>query len=91
MSSISSGSSSESRELLEQLEQTEGVLERKLDPAKAQASKDDRLHLDQKIFRWMHNEDAMATEKLAEGISKFNSDVRHLEDFALSQLAQKVR
>lgn len=79
-----------SPELLEQLEQTEGVLERKLDPAKAKASKEDRLHLDEKTFRWMHNEDAMATEKLAEGIRKFNSDASHLEDFALSQVAQKV-
>src|SRR5271168_5111810 len=79
-----------SPELLEQLEQTEGTLERKLDPAKAQASKEERLHLDEKTFRWMHNEDAMATEKLAEGIRKFNSDARHLEDFALSQVAQKV-
>jgi transaldolase len=33
---------------------------------------------------------AVATEKLAEGIRKFNSDARHLEDFALSQVAQKV-
>jgi transaldolase len=79
-----------SPELLEQLEQTEGVVGRKLDSAKAQASKEERLHLDEKTFRWMHNEDAMATEKLAEGIRKFNSDARHLEDFALSQFAQKV-
>ena len=79
-----------SPELLEQLEQTEGVVERKLDSAKAKASKEERLHLDEKTFRWMHNEDAMATEKLAEGIRKFNSDARHLEDFALSQVAQKV-
>ena len=79
-----------SPELLEQLEQTEGVLERKLDTAKAKASKEDRLHLDEKTFRWMHNEDAMATEKLAEGIRKFNSDASHLEEFALSQVAQKV-
>ena len=79
-----------SPDLLEQLEQTEGVLERKLDPAKAKATKEDRLHLDEKTFRWMHNEDAMATEKLAEGIRKFNSDASHLEDFALSQVAQKV-
>jgi len=79
-----------SPELLEQLEKTEGVLGRKLDPAKAQASKDDRLHLDEKTFRWMHNEDAMATEKLAEGIRKFNSDARHLEGYALSQVAEKL-
>jgi transaldolase len=79
-----------SPELLEQLEHTEGALERKLDPAKAQESKEERLHLDEKTFRWMHNEDAMATEKLAEGIRKFNSDARHLEDFALSQVARKA-
>jgi transaldolase len=80
-----------SPELLEQLEQTEGTLDRKLDPAKAaQASKDARLHLDEKTFRWMHNEDPMATEKLAEGIRKFNSDARRLEEYAMSQVAEKV-
>ena len=78
-----------SPELLDQLEQAEGTSERKLDPAKAQASKEERIHLDEKTFRWMHNEDAMATEKLAEGIRKFNSDARHLEEYAL-QGDQKV-
>src|SRR5882724_12038056 len=77
-----------SPELLDQLEQQEGELDRKLDPVAAQASKEDRLHLDEKTFRWMHNEDAMATEKLAEGIRKFNSDALHLEEFALSQVAE---
>jgi transaldolase len=38
----------------------------------------------------MHNEDAMATEKLAEGIRKFNADALKLEEYALSQVAQKV-
>jgi transaldolase len=79
-----------SPELLDQLEKADGALDRKLDPAKAQASKEDRLHLDEKTFRWMHNEDAMATEKLAEGIRKFNSDAQHLEEYALSQVAEKV-
>ena len=79
-----------SPELLEKLEQSAGIVERKLDPVTAQGSKEERLNLDEKTFRWMHNEDAMATEKLAEGIRKFNSDARHLEDFALSQVAQKV-
>jgi transaldolase len=79
-----------SPELLDQLEKTEGDLERQLDPAKAQADKEDKLHLDEKTFRWMHNEDAMATEKLAEGIRKFNADARLLEDYALSQVAEKV-
>jgi transaldolase len=79
-----------SPELLEQLEQKEGSLDRKLDPATAKASEDERLHLDEKTFRWMHNEDAMATEKLAEGIRKFNSDARHLQEYALSKVAAKV-
>ena len=79
-----------SPELLEQLERSEGILDRKLDPLKATASKDERLHLDEKTFRWMHNEDAMATEKLAEGIRKFNSDAQRLEDYALSQVAENV-
>src|SRR5271169_4222586 len=79
-----------SPELLDQLERTDGVVDRKLDPAKAQATKEVKLHLDEKTFRWMHNEDAMATEKLAEGIRKFNSDAHHLEEFALSQVAEQV-
>ena len=79
-----------SPELLVQLEHTEGTVERKLDPATANASKDERLRITEKSFRWMHNEDPMATEKLAEGIRKFNSDARHLEDYALSQVAGKV-
>jgi len=79
-----------SPELLDQLEKTNGSVDRKLDPAKAPTAKEERLHLDEKTFRWMHNEDAMATEKLAEGIRKFNSDARHLQDYALSQVAEKV-
>ena len=79
-----------SPELLDQLEHSEGTLDRKLDPVKAKASKDEQLHLDERTFRWMHNEDAMATEKLAEGIRKFNSDAHHLEDYALAQVAEKV-
>lgn len=79
-----------SPDLLDQLEKTEGTLERKLDPAKAQTGKDQQLHLTENGFRWMHNEDAMATEKLAEGIRKFNSDAHHLEEYALSQVAEKV-
>ena len=79
-----------SPELLDQLEQTDGVLDRVLDPAKAKESKEEHLHLDEKTFRWMHNEDAMATEKLAEGIRKFNSDASHLQEYALSQVAEKV-
>jgi transaldolase len=79
-----------SPELLDQLEGTEGVVERRLDPVKASQSKEERLHLDEKTFRWMHNEDAMATDKLAEGIRKFNSDSGRLQDYALSQVSARA-
>ena len=79
-----------SPDLLDQLEKSEGIMERKLDPEKAKASKEERLRLTESAFRWMHNEDAMATDKLAEGIRKFNSDAGHLQEYALSQVAEKV-
>ena len=79
-----------SPELLNELETTEGTLERRLDPVKSAGIKEERLHLDEKTFRWMHNEDAMATEKLAEGIRKFNSDAHRLQEFALSLVTETV-
>jgi transaldolase len=79
-----------SPELLDQLEQTQGIVERQLDPEHAKLSTGERLHLDEKAFRWMHNEDAMATEKLAEGIRKFNADARRLQEYALTQVTAKV-
>lgn len=66
--------------LLNELEQTEGVMERKLDPEKAKNSDIQQLTIDEKTFRWLLNEDAMATEKLAEGIRNFTKDLRKLED-----------
>ncbi len=79
-----------SPDILEQLERTQGTVAPQLDAAKAKSSTGDRLHLDERNFRWMHNEDAMATEKLAEGIRKFHSDARKLQEYALSQVAAKV-
>ena len=55
------------------------------DAAATPALADDGQHaappaaLDEAGFRWQHNEDAMATEKLAEGIRKFAADQRALE------------
>jgi transaldolase len=49
--------------------------------AGAEASTVERLDLDEERFRWMHNEDAMATEKLAEGIRLFHADARKLARF----------
>jgi transaldolase len=80
-----------SPELLNELQLTEGMVERILDPVKALQAREENVHLDEKTFRWMHNEDAMATEKLAEGIRKFNSDAYRLQEFALSRVAETTR
>ena len=58
--------------------------------AESPTSEEPRLRLEEKSFRWMHNEDAMATEKLAEGIRKFNSDTHRLEQFARSRVAETI-
>ncbi len=66
--------------LLEDLQKGTGTLVRKLDAAKAASlNQDAKLHLDEKTFRWMHNEDAMATDKLSEGIRQFAADTVRLE------------
>src|SRR5271165_3741803 len=79
-----------SPELLKELENAEGTVKRELDPLRARQSEEPRLCLEGKSFRWMHNEDAMATEKLAEGIRKFNSDTHRLQQFALARVAETI-
>src|SRR5262249_40020781 len=79
-----------SPDLLEQMEKTEGDVPRRLSMDSAKASDARKIHLDEKTFRWMHNEDAMATEKLAEGIRKFYADARKLEQYAEARVAQKI-
>ena len=75
-----------SPELMEELSKSMDPAERKLIPEKAKATKVDRLELDEKKFRWLLNENAMATEKTAEGIRKFAVDVVKLEKFVASKL-----
>jgi transaldolase len=72
--------------LLEQLSQEEGPLERKLSPS---AIKDGpaKIDMDEKTFRWMLNEDPMATEKLAEGIRTFAHDLISLRKVVDTRLA----
>jgi transaldolase len=77
-------------DLIEKMQETQGELEPQLTPEKAKASKDEKLHLDEKTFRWMHNEDSMATDKLADGIRKFNADARKLEKYAHDLVGEKV-
>jgi len=72
--------------LLGELELSQGVLERRLDPGQARNAVVKKIPQDEKTFRWMLNENAMATEKLAEGIRRFTADLVKLEQFILSQL-----
>jgi len=65
--------------LLEDLQKAKGTVARKLSPEAAKRSVGERVHLDEARFRWQHNEDAMATEKLAEGIRAFAADTVKLE------------
>jgi len=66
-----------SPDLLQKLADTEGAVERKL---VADANADiEKIALDEKTFRFMLNEDAMATEKLAEGIRLFAADAAKLD------------
>ncbi|XQW84168.1 transaldolase [Thalassotalea piscium] len=73
-----------SPQLLDELEQSEENLVRKLSPE--QPAQDASAKLDEASFRWAMNEDAMATEKLAEGIRNFAIDQVKLE----KQLAQML-
>src|SRR5437879_3923192 len=75
-----------SPELMKELSESTEPLERKLDPEKAQSAKVDKLELDEKKFRWMLNDNAMAYEKTGEGIRKFAADVVKLEEFVASKL-----
>jgi transaldolase len=75
-----------SPELMKELSESAEPLERKLDPENAKSTKIDKLKLDEKKFRWLLNENAMAYEKTGEGIRKFAADVVKLEKFVASKI-----
>ena len=75
-----------SPELMDELSKSDAPLERKLDPETAKKADVPRLELDEKRFRYLFNENAMATEKTAEGIRKFAADIVKLEKFVASKL-----
>ena len=68
-----------SPELLQKVADTEGKVEPKLSPEQARNADIARIELDEARFRLMLNDDAMATEKLAEGIRLFCADAVKLE------------
>jgi transaldolase len=79
-----------SPDLIEKMQQAQGEIQPALTVEKAKASAGEKLQLDEKTFRWLHNEDAMASDKLSEGIRKFYADARKLEKYAHSQVKEHV-
>src|SRR5579871_6149093 len=73
--------------LLEQLAADDGVLTRHLDPAHPGPAPA-KIAIDEKTFRWMLNEDQMATEKLSDGIRLFARDLNTLRTMVQHRLAE---
>jgi len=74
-------------DLLDKLAKAPGPVERKLSRETAARADAPKVEMTEKAFRWMHNEDQMATEKLAEGIRRFDADARKLERLIISLAA----
>jgi transaldolase len=66
--------------LLGELENSDMLLERRLDAGESVGMDLEKISLDEKGFRWMHNEDPMAVEKLSDGIRRFTADIVKLEE-----------
>ncbi len=73
--------------MLDQLAKDNGALARALEPEAAKAEAPAQMFLDEKSFRFLLNEDAMATEKLAEGIRIFARDMQALRELVSKRLA----
>ncbi len=76
--------------LMEELQANEGELPRQLSPEMAREADIERIELNEARFRWLMNEDAMATEKLAEGIRGFAADTLKLEQLIRDIAHQKA-
>ncbi|MFY9316302.1 MAG: transaldolase [Burkholderiales bacterium] len=76
-------------DLLEKLSKQEGEIERKLSPETAKALSIEKTLLNEAAFLFQHNEDAMAVEKLSDGIRRFDADARKLEARIADLLAQR--
>ena len=72
--------------LLGELQSSSAAVVQKLDVAEAKKDSIEKLPLDEKSFRFLLNEDAMATEKLAEGIRLFSADIVKLEKKILAKI-----
>ena len=75
-----------SPQLLGELKASTAPLARKLSPEIAMQSKIEKLAINEKSFRWLLNENQMATEKTAEGVRQFNADAMKLDQFIAAKL-----
>ncbi|MCJ8347412.1 transaldolase [bacterium] len=71
---------------LEELQNATGDVKQKLSAENSKSLNIEKVHMDENTFRWMMNEDPMATEKLAEGIRNFSKDLVKLEQYISSKL-----
>jgi len=76
-----------SPDLLDGLQKTDGELTPRLTLDAARASAEPKITLDEKAYRFLHNQDAMAVEKLSDGIRRFYEDARKLEQWAATAVA----
>ena len=74
-----------SPQLLDELSKADGALPAKMSPGNPGVAPA-RVAMDEKAFRWAMNEDAMASEKLAEGIRGFAKDLATLRDVVRKRL-----
>ncbi len=77
-----------SPKLLKELAGSHDPVEQKLTPEKAKAMDIENIPTDEKSFRFLFNEDAMATEKTADGIRLFTADIRKLEKIISDKLSK---
>lgn len=75
-----------SPKLLDELEKSKDQIKKNLDVEIAKKSDIEKIEIDEAKFRWLLNEDQMATDKLSDGIRKFAVDVRKLEKLLLEKL-----
>lgn len=71
--------------LLNELENSQELISLKLDAAVSPSLNIEKINVDEKLFRWMMNEDPMATEKLSDGIRRFAADLIKLEQFLIKE------
>ncbi|KAJ1678950.1 sedoheptulose-7-phosphate:D-glyceraldehyde-3- phosphate transaldolase [Spiromyces aspiralis] len=73
--------------LLGELQNESGDLAVKLSPENAKANPQPKISLDEKSFRWEHNQEQMAVELLSDGIRRFHADAVKLRDILKKKLS----